>query len=121
MVAMLRHRPRYQVDTYHVPELAIARLHLNLISPSPQPHASEGGRLKVLLHGEIYNDGVSEANQLEFIARAYQRFGYEFAAYLNGSFVVLLLDETTHTLMMATDRTASKPVFYYQHDAELYF
>jgi asparagine synthetase B (glutamine-hydrolysing) len=121
MVVALRHRPWYQVDTYQVPDLTIARLHLNVINPTPQPYTSHGGQLQVFLHGEIYNDGVSEAHQLEFIARAYERCGRDFAAQLNGSFVVLLIDETTHTLLIATDRTASKPVFYCQTDAWLYF
>jgi asparagine synthetase B (glutamine-hydrolysing) len=121
MVAVLRHRPWYQVNTYFGAEVAIARLHLNIINPAPQPYISANGRVKVFLHGEIYNDEANEANQLEFIAGAYERFGLDFAAQLNGSFVVLLIDEAADTLVVATDRAATKPVFYYLDGSSLYF
>lgn len=121
MITALRHRPWYQVDRYLTPEVAVARLHLNIINPAPQPYISENGQLRVFLHGEIYNDETTEMNQLGFIAQAYERFGLDFAAQLNGSFVVVLMDAATDLVLIATDRTASKPVFYYQNDAALYF
>jgi asparagine synthetase B (glutamine-hydrolysing) len=121
MVAALQHRSWYQVDTYHAPEIAISRLHLGIINSGSQPYISESGRVKVFLHGEIYNDEANEANQLEFIAQAYERLGRDFAAQLNGSFVVLLIDETADTIIIATDRTASKPIFYYLDGSCLYF
>jgi asparagine synthetase B (glutamine-hydrolysing) len=121
MLAALWHRPWYEVDEYFVPEVAVARLHLGIINPTPQPFISEDGCVKVFLYGEIYNDEVSETNQLEFIARAYERFGRDFAAQLNGSFVVLLIDEAADSVVIATDRTASKPLFYYFDGSCLYF
>ncbi|MGH8057836.1 MAG: hypothetical protein ACREOH_11475, partial [Candidatus Entotheonellia bacterium] len=94
LLAPLRHQPGYDTDTYLDPQhgLAIARLHLGILNPSPQPYASPEAPVKVFLHGEIYNDDVPSDRQLEYILQLYTRFGPTFPAHLNGSFVVLLHD-----------------------------
>jgi asparagine synthetase B (glutamine-hydrolysing) len=121
MVAGLCHRSWYHVDTYHTPKLAVARVHLNIFNTARQPHVSENGRVKIFLHGEIYGDELGKSDQLKTIAQAYERHGRDFAKELNGSFVVLIVDHMMDKVLIATDRTASRPLFYFQDDAYLYF
>jgi asparagine synthetase B (glutamine-hydrolysing) len=121
MVASVCHHSWYQIDTYHTSDLAVARVHLNILNPAPQPYVSESGRLKIFLHGEIYNDAPGEFNQLKAVSQAYERCGGEFAAELNGSFLVLIVDESAKRIIIATDRTASRPLFCFEDDAFVYF
>ena len=121
LIAPLRHHLWYHTDTYLDPQegLAIARLHLGILNPAPQPYSCPHAPLKVFLHGEIYNDEALPDRQLECIAQLYSRFGPTFAAHLNGSFLILLHDPARQLLLLATDRTASKPCFYFQDDQRL--
>jgi asparagine synthetase B (glutamine-hydrolysing) len=121
MVASVYHRSWYQIDTYQTTDLAIARVHLNILNPAPQPYVSDSGRVKIFLHGEIYSDDTGESDQLKIIVQAYERGGRDFAAELNGSFLVLIVDESAKTVILATDRTASRPLFYFQDDEYVYF
>jgi asparagine synthetase B (glutamine-hydrolysing) len=121
MVASVCHRSWYQTDIYQTSDLATARVHLNILNPEPQPYVSETARFKIFLHGEIYSDVVGEVNQLKAIAQAYERHGQDFAGELNGSFLVLIVDESANRVIIATDRTASRPLFYFQDDAFVYF
>jgi asparagine synthetase B (glutamine-hydrolysing) len=121
MVASVYHRSWYQTDTYQTADLAIVRVHLNILNPDPQPYVSESERVRIFLHGEIYIDAAGESDQLKIIAQAYERRGRDFTTELNGSFLVLIVDERAKQIIIATDRTASKPLFYFEDDAYFYF
>jgi asparagine synthetase B (glutamine-hydrolysing) len=121
MVASVCHHSWYQTDTYQTTDLTIARVHLNILNPAPQPYVSDTGRVKIFLHGEIHSDDTGESDQLKIIAEAYERRGRDFVTELNGSFLVLIVDESAKRIIVATDRTASKPLFYFEDDAYVYF
>lgn len=122
MSAAVKHRAWYGVDRYvgDGGRVAVSRTHLRTILPEPQPHTSADGRLKIFLHGEIYNDEADPAKQLEFVRQAYERSGTGFAAELKGSFVAIVVDEARERVVVANDRTASQPVFYFA-DARAFY
>ena len=62
--------------------------------------------ITLVLHGHLYN-GVS----LRRVVDLYQTFGDDFAKELNGSFVLLLVDERRSKVVLATDRLASRKLY----------
>jgi hypothetical protein len=129
MCEVIRHRDWYGVDTYVSPDgtVAISRVNLNVINKGKQPYLARGGRVKVFLHGEIHNDQVVRADapgvqgELEFIYRLYEKEGVNFAAHLKGSFVTVIIDEDQDAVLVANDKIASKPLFYFDDGRTIYF
>ena len=119
----IQHRDSYQVDRY-VNErgtMAIARVHLGIINKDKQPFSARNGQVQVFLHGEIYNDEAVHTNPLEFIYRLYEKEKLNFASLLNGSFVIVIVDEDEDVVLVANDRIAAKPLFHFNDGRALYF
>jgi asparagine synthase (glutamine-hydrolysing) len=119
----IKHRDWYQLDDYANAKgtVAISRVHLGIVNRDKQPYAARNGRVKVFLHGEIYNDEAAHSNPLEFIYRLYEKQGLEFASFLNGSFVIVIVDEDEGAVFIANDRIAYKPLFCFSDGEALYF
>jgi len=119
----IRHQGWYEVDDYVNPRgtVAISRVNLGIINKDKQPYSARHGQVKVFLHGEIYNDEVADSNPLEFIYRLYEKRGLDFAAFLNGSFVIVIVDEEQEVVLVANDRIATKPLFYFDDGRAVYF
>jgi asparagine synthase (glutamine-hydrolysing) len=119
----IRHRDWYQVDDYINGRgtVAISRVNLGIINKGTQPYSARHGRVKVFLHGEIYNDEAVGADPLEFIYRLYEKKGLSFASFLNGSFIVVIVDEDEDAVFVANDRLAAKPLFYFNDGHAVYF
>lgn len=119
----IRHRDGYTVDDYvHAKgTVAISRVNLGVINTGRQPHSAGNGRVKVFLHGELYNDEIGRSDPLAFIYRLYEKAGAEFAASLHGSFVVVIVDEDRDIVLVANDRIAAKPLFYFSDGRAVYF
>jgi asparagine synthase (glutamine-hydrolysing) len=64
----------------------------------------------LLLHGEIYN--TTQNDKAAFLLDQYVKLGIDFSKYINGSFVVLLIDKRNDTVYLITDRINSRKVFY---------
>jgi asparagine synthase (glutamine-hydrolysing) len=121
MVSSLMHRKWYRTDAHTNvgAGVAIARIHHGIINPEPQPYVSDDGRVRVFLDGEVHNEEAA-GQQLKWVAAAYQRHGADFPAQLNGSFAVIVLDEAESRVLIATDRTASRPLFSWHDGTTLY-
>jgi asparagine synthetase B (glutamine-hydrolysing) len=124
VVAMRRvitHRDWYQTEDYASPDggAAISRVHLGIVK-GKQPYTGRNGRVQVFLHGEIYSDGAG-LDPLEHIYRLYDKHGQDFASFLNGSFAVVILDQDKQIALIANDRIASKPLYYFQDNQAIYF
>ena len=119
MTASIVHRPWYRVDAHTSPGVALARVHGVVLDPAPQPYVTDDGRLTIFLDGEVYDDAAA-GRLLPWIAETYRRHGPDFAARLNGSFTAIVLDAVESRAVIATDRTASRPLFYWQHGTTLY-
>ena len=119
----IKHRDWYEIDDYVNARgtVAISRVNLGIINKDKQPYSTRNGQVKVFLHGEIYNDKVAHSNPLEFIYRLYEKEGLNFASSLNGSFVVVIVDEDEDVVLIANDRIAAKPLFYFNDGRALYF
>jgi asparagine synthetase B (glutamine-hydrolysing) len=119
----IRHRDWYKVDDYvHARgTVAISRVGLGIVNRSKQPYSAGNGRVKVFLHGELYNDEIGHSNPLAFIYRLYEKAGAEFAASLHGSFVVVIVDEDQDVVLVANDRIAAKPLFCFSDGRAVYF
>lgn len=123
MCNILKHRKRYRAENYSDVRrgLAISHIHLGILDDAPQPFTSQDNKVKILMHGEIYNDEATDRSQLEFIYEQYQKYGADFALNLNGSFVIAIIDEVKDTVVITSDRTASKPFFYFIDSPTIYF
>jgi len=120
---LVRHRSWYSVEDYVSPDhrIAVSRVHLNVINREAQPYLAHAGQVQIFLHGEIYRDATIPSNPLEWIAELYQAHGQDFATYLKGSFIVLVIDQERQWVLLANDRLASRPLFYFQDETAFYF
>lgn len=123
MRSVIQHRDWYNIDDYVSPRgtVAISRVHLGIINKDEQPYPARNGRVKVFLHGEIYDDQVVDSTALEFVYRLYETKGSGFASSLNGSFVIVIVDEEEDLVLIANDRIATKPLFYFNDGRTIYF
>jgi asparagine synthetase B (glutamine-hydrolysing) len=117
------HQQWYRIDEYRseTNALAISVVDLDTFKRQKQPYLERADGVKVFLHGEINNDECAGEDPLRFIYSQYKRSGPNFAAKLNGSFIAIVVDEEKHTVLIANDRLASKPIFYFNDGKVLYF
>ena len=111
------------VWTEHGIGLGHRRLSIIDLEGSPQPMHSADGRAVIAFNGEIYNfrELRSELEQggakfktsgdTEVILAAYQRWGLDCLAKLNGMFAFALYDSEKRQLLLARDRFGVKPLF----------
>src|SRR5262249_36780503 len=98
-----------------------------------QPLANEDESGWVTFHGEIYNHQAWRAvlarcghlfrsrSDTEVIVHAYEEYGPECVARLDGMFALALWDERQHELLIARDRLGKKPVYYTSSGGSLIF
>jgi asparagine synthase (glutamine-hydrolysing) len=123
MRSIIQHSNWYRVDDYvsTTGTVAVSRVYLDIINREKQPFSARNGKVKVFLRGEIYNAEVMRGDPLEYIYRLYEEFGLEFASFLNGSFLVVVVDEERNSVLVANDRLATKPLFYFDDGRAVYF
>jgi asparagine synthase (glutamine-hydrolysing) len=104
--------------------LGYRRLSIIDLVTGDQPIESENGEIAAVFNGEIYNfhalRGELEAKGHEIrgtgdsplIPHAYEEWGLEFAARLEGMFAIALWDRARERLVLARDRLGKKPLLY---------
>jgi asparagine synthetase B (glutamine-hydrolysing) len=68
-----------------------------------------------IFNGEIYNykNIMNDAKSDSYsIIHAYEKYGDEFVKYLDGEFVIVLIDFNNNKLFIASDIFKTKPLFY---------
>ncbi len=106
---------------------------IDLSDASLQPMVDAGGEVALVFNGEIYNylalheelEALGYAFQTsgdtEVLLRAYQAWGEQCFARINGMWAVAIWDRRRECVVLARDRTGIKPLYYaVQHD-HLYF
>ncbi|MDQ2804633.1 MAG: asparagine synthase (glutamine-hydrolyzing), partial [Pseudomonadota bacterium] len=126
MTAAIAHRGP-DGDGFHV-EAGLGLGHRRLVIIDPrgghQPMYNEDGSVVVVFNGMIYNfqDLVPELRTLghdvrtscdtETIIHAWESWGPECLAHLDGMFAFALWDRRRRTLFLARDRLGKKPLYY---------
>ena len=117
------------------PDIALGHRRLSIIdlATGDQPLSNEDGSVWVIFNGEIYNyrdlarelegKGHRFATQsdTEAIVHAYEEWGTECLARLEGMFAFAVWDSRRRRLFLARDRLGKKPLYYAQLDRALVF
>ena len=100
--------------------------------PDRQPYVEDGGRLSVVLTGRLYNKGEVQRmlrqegrrhgidSHCGVIAAAYDAWGIECVAHLDGDFAFVLFDADRRRLLGARDAVGVKPLCWAMWGEALY-
>jgi asparagine synthase (glutamine-hydrolysing) len=126
MAARLAHRGPDDHGLVELGPLALAHRRLSIIdvsTASHQPMASADGRLWISYNGEVYDyrerreelerEGhvFHTRGDTEVVLAAYQRWGLEAFARLNGMWALAIWDVERRALVLSRDRLGVKPLF----------
>jgi asparagine synthase (glutamine-hydrolysing) len=113
--------------------LAHQRLAIIDLSSGDQPMFNEDRSVAIVFNGEIYNylELREELKSLghrfitqsdtEVLIRAYEEWGTELHAKLNGMWAFAIWDERKNQLLLSRDRIGEKPLHYAQLDGTFLF
>ena len=106
---------------------------IDLSEHSEQPMTADGGRIVLSYNGEIYNfldlrrdleargHSFRSAGDTEVVLRAYEEWGPDFVARLDGMFALAIWDAREDRLLLARDRVGKKPLYYASFDGGVAF
>lgn len=131
MCDVMRYRGPDEEGYYHHKGIALGMRRLKVIDldTGSQPIFNEDEQIAVIFNGEIYNyhtlrrdllakgHHFSTQSDTETLVHGYESYGTDFIEQLNGMFAFALVDKRQDRVVLARDRTAQKPLFYY-HTAD---
>jgi asparagine synthase (glutamine-hydrolysing) len=124
------HQGRFTTDLV---SLGATRLRILDLASGDQPLISPDGDVIVVFNGEIFNHDELrqelEAHGAQFetscdtevVLHAFLRWGSECFSRLSGMFGIAIWVQSERRLVLARDRMGIKPLYYCQHEGELYF
>ena len=137
LASRLRHRGPDGDGVYVSADRRMAFAHRRLaivdLQSGDQPMCNEEGTIWIGFNGEIYNHRevrrdleraghrYRTASDTETLIHAYEEFGGDFLARLNGEFSLVLYDEKRGLALLARDRLGIRPLFYAEHQSRVYF
>ena len=135
MSAALAHRGPDGEGAFCDGPVALAARRLAVIDPpgGRQPAASEDGRIRVVLNGEIVNFAALRADlrrrghrfagrgDTEVLAHLYEEHGAAMLPLLRGMFALAVWDGRERRLLLARDRFGIKPLLYALDERRLAF
>lgn len=132
MIASVRHEQWYETDRYSDPAFSVARVHLGISNPQPQPIFNEDRTLCVFMEGRIYGYDEEKKqlgdrhhfafhNDPEFCLHLYEEQGISFLERLNGAFLLLICDLRQGKAILGNDRYGLMRAYYAVHHGGLLF
>jgi len=135
MAGALRHRGPDEFGLYRDARAGLAHARLSIVdlSTGQQPLANEDETLWIVFNGEVFNyvelrDELLELghrfrtrSDTEVIVHAYEQWGEQAFARLNGQWAVALWDSRQHRLVLARDRLGVRPLYLCEHAGAVYF
>jgi len=127
MTDSLRHRGPDD-EGFHIDDqiaLGARRLSIIDLETGQQPLTNEDGTVHVIQNGEIYNfpelrrrlerhgHRFRTRSDTEVIAHAYEVYGDDCVAELDGMFALAIWDTSARRLLLARDRMGEKPLYYH--------
>ncbi|MBI2871177.1 MAG: asparagine synthase (glutamine-hydrolyzing) [Candidatus Omnitrophica bacterium] len=109
------------------------RLAIVDVEGGKQPFASEDGRVRAVVNGEIYNHAELRRGleakghrfrsrcDCEVAAHLYEEEGPDFVKSLNGEFAIALWDAGSRHLLLVRDRLGIRPLYYAESGKGLIF
>lgn len=135
MIGQLRHRGPDGFGFFENDEIGLAHSRLSIIdlATGDQPIPNEDKSIWTIFNGEIFNyvelrreleaagHRFATQSDTETIVHAYEEYGDDFVARLNGQFAIALWDMRRRRLVLARDRLGIRPLFYTWVDGALLF
>lgn len=135
MTDTLTHRGPDGHGNYHDAPVVLGHTRLSIIdlATGDQPMANEDASVWVVFNGEIFNYLELRAelqecghvfrttSDTEILVHAYEQWGDEFPARLNGQFAIALWDTKRRRLLLVRDRVGIRPLFFARQGDEFVF
>ena len=126
MAREVRHLPSHLREDYRDELIHAARVHLGILNKGEQPVFSRDGSVGVVGEGMAYgirdDAGAGPADGwLKWVAQAFRERGASAIGDLNGSFSLLIFDRMSGEVHLASDRFATRPIYYWRSGTELAF
>ena len=132
MCNSIKHEPGYKIEKYIFHQFSIARVHLGIVNPEPQPIFNEDKSLCIFMDGEIFGYEKEKQdlesrhdfkvnNDPEFCLHLYEEHGERFVEKLNGVFTIVILDLNDQKLLVTNDRYGLRPSYYARIKDRIYF
>lgn len=112
--------------------LGVRRLSIVDVAHGHQPVSNERGDVWAVQNGELYNQDALRAGPLhrhrfltrcdtEILPHAYEEFGADLPAHIEGEFSFAVWDGRDKRLVLARDRPGVKPLYYAESDGLIVF
>jgi asparagine synthase (glutamine-hydrolysing) len=133
MVCSIKHDENYRVNKYSNSFFGIARIHLGIFNPEPQPIFNEDKSLCIFMDGKVYGYGeeilklkrkghiFNIENDPEFCLHLYEEYGKDFVKKINGDFVIVICNLKENELHIVNDRYGLRPHYYILNNDKLLF
>lgn len=134
MANSIKHKPWQQIEEYSELPFNVARVHLGIFNPEPQPVFNEDKTLGIFMYGKIYGyeqqrkeletrHKFVSSSDAEFCLHAYEEYGKKFVKRLNlnGAFILIICDLRRKELVIINDRYGSRPLHYININHRLLF
>ncbi len=132
MIKPLMHRDSFRVDKLASKNCLMARVHLGIWNPEPQPTFNEDRSACIFFDGKIYGyeadldelrkrHNIAIGNDAEFCLHSYEEKGTKFISELNGNFVLAIQDFKNAKIIIANDRIAFRTHYYSSFDKTFIF
>lgn len=124
MANSIKHEDWHRTDMYVSSFFGMARVHLGIFNPEPQPIFNEDRSLCIFMDGKIYDyeeekkelqrqgHKFSAGNDPDFCLHLYEEMGRDFVKQLNGTFVIAIADIKQKRLLILNDRYGLRPLYY---------